>query len=141
MKLRMAKFELRNSKFKRGFTLLEVVVAMAIVGLGVMTLFEALSAGLRLETRSSDQTKAITYSRQAIDGFLIRRGIRDGGEEGSAGGRYRWSVEVRPFQESPQLSSIRWDLKEVRLRMRYREGEREQEVELKTLRLLKKNNP
>ncbi|MBI1992971.1 MAG: type II secretion system protein [Deltaproteobacteria bacterium] len=137
----MAKFELRNSKFKRGFTLLEVVVAMAIVGLGVMTLFEALSAGLRLETRSSDQTKAITYSRQAIDGFLIRRGIRDGGEEGSAGGGYRWSVEVRPFQESPQLSSVRWDLKEVRLRMRYREGEREQEVELKTLRLLKKNNP
>lgn len=141
MKLRMAKFELRNSKFKRGFTLLEVVVAMAIVGLGVMTLFEALSAGLRLETRSSDQTKAITYSRQAIDGFLIRRGIRDGGEEGSVGGRYHWSVEVRPFQESSQLSSVRWDLKEVRFRARYREGEREKEVELKTLRLLKKNNP
>ena len=141
MKLRIAKFEMRNSKFERGFTLLEVVVAMAIVGLGVMTLFEALSAGLRLEMRSSDQTRAITYSRQAIDGFLIRRGIRDGGEEGSAGGRHRWSVEVRPFQESSQLSSVRWDLKEVRLRVRYREGEREKEVELKTLRLLKKNNP
>ena len=141
MKLRIAKFEMRNSKFERGFTLLEVVVAMAIVGLGVMTLFEALSAGLRLEMRSSDQTRAITYSRQAIDGFLIRRGIRDGGEEGSAGGRHRWSVEVRPFQESSQLSSVRWDLKEVRLRVRYREGEREKEVVLKTLRLLKKNNP
>ena len=130
-----------KSKIENDFTLLEVVVAMAIVGLGVMTLFEALSAGLRLETRSSDQTKAITYSRQAIDGFLIRRGIRDGGEEGSAGGRHRWSVEVRPFQESSQLSSVRWDLKEVRLRVRYREGEQEKEVELKTLRLLKKNNP
>ncbi|OGQ17076.1 MAG: hypothetical protein A3C54_03495 [Deltaproteobacteria bacterium RIFCSPHIGHO2_02_FULL_60_17] len=128
-------------KTQNGFTLLEVVVAMAIVGLGVMTLFEALSAGLRLEMRSSDQTRAITYSRQAIDGFLIRRGIRDGGEEGSAGGRHRWSVEVRPFQESSQLSSVRWDLKEVRLRVRYREGEREKEVVLKTLRLLKKNNP
>ena len=139
--MRIAKFEMRNSKFERGFTLLEVVVAMAIVGLGVITLFEALSAGLRLETRSSDQTKAITYSRQAIDGFLIRRGIRDGGEEGSAGGRHRWSVEVRPFQDGSQLSSVRWDLKEVRLRVRYREGEREKEVELKTLRLLKKNNP
>jgi len=139
--LRIAKFEMRNSKFERGFTLLEVVVAMAIVGLGVMTLFEALSAGLRLEMRSSDQTRAITYSRQAIDGFLIRRGIRDGGEEGSVGGRHRWSVEVRPFQESSQLSSVRWDLKEVRLRVRYREGEREKEVELNTLRLLKKNNP
>ena len=135
------RIENSKSKIQNGFTLLEVVVAMAIVGLGVMTLFEALSAGLRLETRSSDQTKAITYSRQAIDGFLIRRGIRDGGEEGSAGGRHRWSVEVRPFQESSQLSSVRWDLKEVRLRMRYREGEQEKEVVLKTLRLLKKNNP
>ena len=135
------RIEKRKSKIQNGFTLLEVVVAMAIVGLGVMTLFEALSAGLRLEMRSSDQTRAITYSRQAIDGFLIRRGIRDGGEEGSAGGRHRWSVEVRPFQESSQLSSVRWDLKEVRLRVRYREGEQEKEVELKTLRLLKKKNP
>ena len=139
--MRIAKFEMRNSKFERGFTLLEVVVAMAIVGLGVMTLFEVLSAGMRLGARSSEQTEAITYGRQAVDGFLVRRGIRDGVEEGSIGGRYRWSIEVQPFQESSQLSSVGWDLKEVRLRMRYREGEQEKEVELKTLRLLKKNNP
>ncbi len=47
MKLRNSKFEIRN-----GFTLLEVVVAMSIVALGVVTLFEIFSLGLRLGARS-----------------------------------------------------------------------------------------
>ena len=41
-----------------GFTLLEVVVAMAIVGLGVVALLEIFSLGLRLETRSAARTEA-----------------------------------------------------------------------------------
>lgn len=139
--MRIAKFEMRNSKFERGFTLLEVVVAMAIVGLGVVTLFEIFSAGLRLETRSSERTEATAYSRQAIDWLLIRRELGDGGQQGSMGERYRWSFKVLPFHEDAQLSSAGWDLKEIALQMRYREGGREKETELKTLRLVKKKSP
>ncbi len=50
-----------------GFTLLEVVVAMTIVGLGVVTLLEIFSLGLRLEARSSVRTAGISYGRQALD--------------------------------------------------------------------------
>jgi general secretion pathway protein I len=130
-----------KSKIQNGFTLLEVVVAMAIVGLGVVTLFEIFSSGLRLETKSSERTLAVAYSRQALDGFLSRRALQEGGEAGNAQGGYRWSIEVRPFQDDSRLSVAGWELKEVRLRMRYHEGGREQEAELKTLRLLKKKNP
>ena len=136
MKLRNLQFAIRN-----GFTLLEVVVAMAIVGLGVTTLFEIFSLGLRLGTRSSERTEATAYSRQAIDELLIRQRLNDGGEEGSIGGSYRWSVQVKPFQNDDPFSSTGWDLKEITLQMRYREGERERELELKTLRLVKKKGP
>lgn len=136
MKFRDAKCAVRN-----GFTLLEVVVAMAIVGLGVTTLFEIFSLGLRLGTRSSKRTEATAYSRQAFDEMLIRQRLNDGGEEGSIGGSYRWSVQVKPFQNDDPFSSTGWDLKEITLQMRYREGERERELELKTLRLVKKKGP
>ena len=56
-----------------GFTLLEVVVAMAIVGLGVVTLLEIFSSGLQLGARSRDRTEAVAYGRQVMDRFLARR--------------------------------------------------------------------
>lgn len=136
MKLRNSNCEIRN-----GFTLLEVVVAMAIVGLGVTTLFEIFSSGLRLGTRSSERTEATAYSRQAIDELLIRPRVSDGGEEGSFGEKYRWSIQVKPFQEDAPFSSTGWDLKEVSLKMRFREGDRERDMELRTLRLVRKKGP
>ena len=133
----------RNSKFKiqNGFTLLEVVVAMSIVALGVVTLFEIFSSGLRLGARSFERTEATAYGREAIDEFLIRRGASEGGASGSFGERYRWSIQVKTLPESGQFSSTAWDLKEITLQMQYREGAREKELELRTLRLAKKKSP
>ena len=133
----------QNSRLKtqNGFTLLEVVVAMAIVGLGVVTLLEIFSLGLRLATRSSTKTEAIVYSRQVMDEVLIRREIQEGGEEGSLGEGHRWSLQVEPLREESEFLPSGWELKEITLQMQYREGEREKEVEMRTLRLVKKKNP
>lgn len=133
----------QNPKFKTcaGFTLLEVVVAMSIVGLGVVTLFEVFSVGLRLGAKSFERTEAVAYSRQAIDELLIRPRLSDGGEEGSFGEKYRWSLQIKPFQEDAPFSSTGWDLKEVTLKMRFREGDREKDVEWRTLRLVRKKGP
>ena len=135
---------IRNSKFNvcAGFTLLEVVVAMAIVGLGVVTLLEIFSLVLRLSARSSVRTEAVAYSQQVMDEVLTRREVREGGEEGSMGGKYRWSLQVKALREETQLrSSSSLELKEITLEMRYREGEGDKEIELKTLRLMKKKGP
>lgn len=132
------KSQISNLTSQRGFTLLEVVVAMAIVGLGVVTLIEIFSLGLRLVARSSEKATAITYGRQVMDEVLIRRGVQEGGEEGSFGEKHRWRLQVKPLKgESKLLSSTAWELNEITLQMRYQDGEREKQVEMRTLRLLK----
>ncbi len=132
---------IKNSKLKtqKGFTLLEVVVAMAIVGLGVVTLLEIFSLGLRLVTKSSARTEAVSYGRQVMDEVLIRREIQEGGEEGSLGEGHRWRLQVEPRREESEFLPSGWELKEITLQMQYREGEREKEVEMRTLRLVKKS--
>ena len=128
-----------KSKIQNGFTLLEVVVAMAIVGLGVVTLLEIFSLGLRLQARGSERTEAMIYGQQVMDGFLIRRGIQ-GGDQGSVGQKHRWNIQVAPFQnEGGLLPSGGWELQEITLEMRSREGQRDRPLEMKTLRLVKKN--
>lgn len=127
----------------RGFTLLEVVVAMTIVGLGVVTLLQIFSLGLRLGARSAVHTEAGTYGRQVMDELLARRKLQDGSEQGSSGANRHWKIQIQPIQESGQtlgLSSA-WDLKEISLDMVVMDAGRERHVELKTLRLVKKTNP
>ena len=115
-----------------GFTLLEVVVGMAIVGLGVVILLEIFSSGLRLGSKSSERTEAVLYGRQVMDDALIRRDLRRGREDGSFENRYRWTLRVDPLQEESVLDlSSGWELEEVTLEM----GNL---VQMKTLRMVAK---
>ncbi len=121
--------------------LLEVVVALAIVGLGVVTLLEIFSQGLRLGARSAANSEALAYSQQLLDGMLIRRNLPDGREEVPFGDRNRWQVQVQTVRDEGQLSlSSAWELKEITLKMRYPEGMGERQIEMKTLRLVQKKN-
>jgi prepilin-type N-terminal cleavage/methylation domain-containing protein len=135
----------RNQAFSlsAGFTLLEVVVAMTIVGIGVVTLLETFSSGLRLGSRSSSATQAMAYGRQAMDEILLRRKIEEGAQQGVFNDQTRWRLGVEPVREPPEtlaLSSA-WELKEITLDMRVTEAGRDRPVELRTYRLVRKNNP
>lgn len=125
-----------------GFTLLEVVVAMAIVGLGVVTLLEIFSLGLRLSARSAERTEAVLRGRELMDSFLARGELVNGTEQGSIGGGYPWRIDVKPHEEEGELRlASRWELKEVKLEMRYTPyalGARQRQLEMSTLRLVKK---
>jgi general secretion pathway protein I len=136
----------RNQVFyslSAGFTLLEVVVAMTIVGIGVVTLLEIFSLGLRLGSRSSAATEAMAYGRQAMDEILLRRKIEEGAQQGVLSDQTRWRLRVEPVREPPEtlaLSSA-WELKEITVDVRVTDAGRERPVELQTYRLVRKNNP
>ena len=116
---------------------------MTIVGIGVVTLLEIFSMGLRLGSRSSAATEAMTYGRQAMDEILLRRKIEEGAQQGSLNERTRWKLRIGPVQEpSDTLSlSAAWELKEITLDMRVTDAGRDRTVELRTYRLEKKKNP
>ncbi len=105
---------------------------MAIVGLGVVTLLEIFSSGLRLGSKSSEKTEAILYGRQVMDDALIRRDVTRWREDGSYENRYRRILRVDPLREESVLDlSSGWELEEISLEM----GNL---VQMKTFRLVKK---
>ena len=132
-----------SSSLSAGFTLLEVVVAMTIVGIGVVTLLEIFSTGLRLGSRSSAATEAMTYGRQAMDEILLRRKIEEGAPQGSLNERARWKLGIEPVREPSDTLSLSsaWELKEITLDMRVTDAGRDRPVELRTYRLVRKKNP
>jgi prepilin-type N-terminal cleavage/methylation domain-containing protein len=127
----------------RGFTLLEVVVAMTIIGLGVVTLFEIFSLGMRLGARSSVRTEAIAYGRQVMDELLARRTWQDGTERGKSNRNSRWTLEVQtlPAPSAGPPSARDWELKKAQLEVIVTDAGRERTLELNTMRLIKKESP
>ena len=51
----------------RGFSLLEVMVALAILGIAVVAIFQLFSVNLRSTQKADDFTKAIFYARSMMD--------------------------------------------------------------------------
>jgi prepilin-type N-terminal cleavage/methylation domain-containing protein len=56
-----------------GFTLLEVAVALAILGVGVVTCLQIFSGSLRLQSRAARQSQAVVLARSAMDDLLTQR--------------------------------------------------------------------
>jgi general secretion pathway protein I len=127
---------------RAGFTLLEVVVAMAIVGLGVVTLLEIFSLGLRLGAKSSAETESMAYGRLVMDEVLARRNLDAGANQGNFQESGRWQLRIQPVIEPERVLSLgaAWELREVSVVMRLTEGGRERQAELKTLRLVRKSD-
>jgi general secretion pathway protein I len=80
---------------RAGFSLLEVAVAMAILGLGLVTLLQALSGGLRLEEKAGRLGRAVLQARALMDEVLWKGELRDGVEDGVTVDGLRWRRTVR----------------------------------------------
>jgi len=55
-----------------GFTLLEIAVALSILGVGIVSCLQIFSASLRLLDRATKETAAVREARASMDAMLAR---------------------------------------------------------------------
>ena len=95
-----------------GFTLLEVVVAMAIVGTGIAMALTAVSGSARLESKMAEQQAAMDLARAKLDEILQNAdGFALAGDDGDihfAGTDFGYRVQSRtiPLLPTAQLSRL-----------------------------------
>ena len=114
-----------------GFTLLEVIVAMALFAAGIVALFQLYSGALRLSAGSRDAAASSIYARQRMEEALLVPNPVEGVERGTFGDRYRWEVETSvapPAEESP------YDEVHVRVTVSWKDGADERSVDLSATR-------
>ena len=117
----------RRSGGEGGFTLLEVVVAMALFAAGIVALYSLYSGALRLSAGSRDASASVIYARQRMEEALLVPDPVEGVEQGTFGGRYRWEVETvfLPREEETAMDGIR-----LRVSVGWNDGGAEQAVSL-----------
>lgn len=104
---------------ERGFTLLEVLVALSVVAVSFVALLGLHNRNIAVVSRDQERTVALLLARRAIAEMEVGEGFPEvGTTEGEVEGYpgFRWVREVRDT-EMP-------DLREVRLRVYWGERER-----------------
>lgn len=83
-----------------GYTLIEVVVAFAVLGLALMLLLGTLSNGARQVRWSADAGRATLHARSLLDDVGIAIPVETGTTRGTFDdGRYRWALAIAPYED------------------------------------------
>ena len=123
-----------------GFTLLEVVVALAIAGLALVGLFHAGSGGVFAVDTAARAEEAVQRAQSHLAAVGRDADLVEGELTGDDGAGYRWSLSVRsvssrqsPGRDGTSLATTTLFSVEVTISWPGRAGERS--VTLRTLRL------
>ncbi len=116
-----------------GFTLIEIIVALAILGVSFALAMELLGTGVRSAKASQDYTNAALLARQKMAEIAVTSSLTAAAGSGDFGGGFRWASEVRAVAD--QRDELPARLYQVRVRVTWPARAGEKSLDLYTLRM------
>lgn len=118
---------------RRGFTLLEILIAFAIMAVALGALMQAFSTGLESSSAARDYAVATMHARSKLEEVGITIPLEAGTATGRFQDGYRWRVDIaRADAEAEAAEAVPLDAYGVEVSVAW--GDR-RSVSLETLRL------
>jgi general secretion pathway protein I len=126
----------------QGFTLIEIVVALAILAIGLTVIMELFAGGQRSARVSEDYTKATWHGQTKMEEMLMIRELTEGVTEGTFDSQFSWKSEVKkvtPFlgQDEKTQTSLPVDLYQIIVTVSWPWGVGKKSLALESLRSYK----
>lgn len=139
----------RNSRGDTGFTLIEVLVALAIAGLALAAIAGVFGTGVLGHETAADVDTALAVAEERLASAEAAATMRPGRSSGVYAGRFDWQVSVTPYDDTdrgtaaavapnPLAGSATSTLRlfHIEAAVAWRDGRRQRQLALSTLRLL-----
>lgn len=118
-----------------GFSLLEVLVAFAILSMSLGILYQAFSNSLRNVGASGDYSRAIIIAEARLAEAMADVPLNEGSDQGEVDGRYQWKVMVQRYEYEGEEIVSRFTPYQVEVVVSWQDGKHTREYQLSTLRL------
>jgi len=127
--------ESRRAAGKAGFTVVEVVVALAILALALGVLLNVTSDSLRRTERAETIAEAGSLAQSLLAETGVELPLRDGETTGETDRGFRWRVYIEPYGDG--IDQREWPIAahQVLAEVSWRDGPLERSLVLTTLRL------
>jgi len=97
---------LTTGKNQRGFTLVEVLVAFAILAVMLGVLYQTFSSGLDTTGRAERRAHAALHAQSVLAAVGAEDPLAEGETFGDLAGGYRWRTVIQPHESAAALVSV-----------------------------------
>ncbi|MBF0566541.1 MAG: prepilin-type N-terminal cleavage/methylation domain-containing protein [Nitrospirae bacterium] len=104
-----------------GFTLIETMVAIAIMAIGLTTLMQLFSGSLRLVTYSEDYTRAAILAQARMREVMYDKDLQENAFSEKIGSRYMADVNIQQVDKE-KTSNLGYDLYSIKVDIKWRNG-------------------
>jgi len=121
-----------------GFTLIEVIVALAIMGIAVGVLFRVLSTQLSRTSDIEAETVATSLAQSLLADASASIALPNGDRVGDFQNGFQWRLHVASYGNSADRDAWPVGAKELSAEIYWRDGAIGRSIRLTTLRLMPK---
>lgn len=122
---------------KKGFTLLEVLIATAIMAIAITVIIQLFSANLRNIAVSDDYVKALTKAHIKMRELLDENDISEKAYTEITNDGYRMDISISETLQD-RTENLNVKLYEINLKVSWWKGNKEKFLNLKTLKTVSK---
>lgn len=83
---------------QRGFSLLEVIAALLLLAIAFAALMKVAGGAIELSRNAAAHDEAALWARSLLDSAFVVEPLVPGSSSGRFDKRYRWTLEVTPWQ-------------------------------------------
>jgi len=122
---------------RKGFTLFEVLIAMAVLSIALVAVFELFAADLRGLASSDDYSTAVIRAEAKMREILDDEEISEKSWQETSDDGYRFTAEIKK-SDTQRTEKLTVDLLEINLSVGWTRGAKERTVKLRTLKTVNK---
>ncbi|WP_395790358.1 prepilin-type N-terminal cleavage/methylation domain-containing protein [Aquimonas sp.] len=127
---------------QRGFTLIEVVLALAIFAVAIGLCMQIATSALKQTRVAAEQTHAALLAQSLLDTSGVGERLQPGRTSGRLDGDYRWELDVSPYEADLQTDSpltpgmLAVQLYRLELTLSWAVGSKRRDMKFSTLRAM-----
>ena len=125
---------------RRGYTLLEVMVATVIMAVAVVSLLSSLSTSLQNASRLTDYDRAVMMAKRTMNELLANPNLPKGTviesewDPAAVGVRGGWRAHITPFERAPRANVGGYGMERLELEIWWARGEQRRTLTLDAYR-------
>ncbi len=131
----------KRTRSQAGFTLLEVLLAVVIMGVSLTTILLQFQTALHAGSISQERTNAVIYAKEKLESLKIEVELSESSQSGTFENGYEWETEVSLYEyeeedqeEDISYEDLRHETYKLRAAVKWNSGINKRQVELITLK-------
>ena len=119
-----------------GFTLLEVLAAIALLGIAFAVLMQVAGGAIGLTGQAADASEAAMWARSKLDSAYVVEPLQPGHSTGRFDRKFEWQLDVTPWHAAAADDQTPLQLYQLDLRVSWGPAAHPHTANFRTLRLL-----